>query len=245
MAIMKTALMQMMYHNYHAATPKFTPQVWDELFYRIPSSTYRAVAAREMIGADLQTLAATLGLRVEAPCRAQRWQSSLVVLLFAFLLRYCVSTFGYSGMGKPPMYGDFEAQRHWMEVTVNAIYRSPIGRCLRRGYHNTPDNDLLYWGLDYPPLTAYVSCLFGYMALLVEPDLVEPDLVELHKSMGLETPSSKLFMRGTVLCCDFLVFAPANFMFTGGHFVDKSANARLWAALLILTQPASVLIDHV
>eukprot|EP00808_Paulinella_micropora_P006735 g8947.t1 len=180
-----------------------------------------------MIGADLQALGATLGLRIEAPCRAQRWQSSLVVLLFAFLLRYCVSTFGYSGMGNPPMYGDFEAQRHWMEVTVNLP--------LSQWYHNTPDNDLLYWGLDYPPLTAYVSCLFGYMALLVE-----PDLVELHKSRGFETPSSKLFMRGTVLCCDFLVFAPAIFMFT----VDKSTNARLWAALLILTQPAFVLIDH-
>ena len=25
---------------------------------------------------------------------------------------------GHSGEGKPPMYGDFEAQRHWMEITV-------------------------------------------------------------------------------------------------------------------------------
>jgi ALG6, ALG8 glycosyltransferase family len=30
---------------------------------------------------------------------------------------------GGAGMGRPPMYGDYEAQRHWMEVTVNL----PIG----------------------------------------------------------------------------------------------------------------------
>jgi hypothetical protein len=24
-----------------------------------------------------------------------------------------------SGMGMPPQFGDYEAQRHWMEITVN------------------------------------------------------------------------------------------------------------------------------
>ena len=28
-----------------------------------------------------------------------------------------------AGEGTPPMYGDYEAQRHWMEVTVNL----PVG----------------------------------------------------------------------------------------------------------------------
>lgn len=37
----------------------------------------------------------------------------------ALFLRWSVSLFPYSGEGKPPMFGDFEAQRHWMEVTVN------------------------------------------------------------------------------------------------------------------------------
>ena len=45
------------------------------------------------------------------------------------------------------MYGDYEAQRHWMEITLNL----PI----QDWYRETKDNDLLYWGLDYPPLTAY------------------------------------------------------------------------------------------
>ena len=53
------------------------------------------------------------------------------------------------------MYGDYEAQRHWMEITFNLN--------IFEWYWNTTNNDLLYWGLDYPPLTAYHSCLMGYM----------------------------------------------------------------------------------
>lgn len=32
---------------------------------------------------------------------------------------YVVSHLFFSGAGKPPMYGDYEAQRHWQEVTYN------------------------------------------------------------------------------------------------------------------------------
>jgi hypothetical protein len=49
------------------------------------------------------------------------------------------------------MFGDYEAQRHWMELT---IHLPP-----REWYRY----DLPYWGLDYPPLTAYVSWLCGFM----------------------------------------------------------------------------------
>lgn len=49
------------------------------------------------------------------------------------------------------MHGDFEAQRHWMEITN----------------HLPPSfwyfYDLQYWGLDYPPLTAYHSWVAGKM----------------------------------------------------------------------------------
>ena len=55
----------------------------------------------------------------------------------------------------PPMHGDFEAQRHWMEIT----WQLPVADW----YRTTPVNDLQYWGLDYPPLTAYVSWIFGAM----------------------------------------------------------------------------------
>jgi alpha-1,3-glucosyltransferase len=49
------------------------------------------------------------------------------------------------------MHGDFEAQRHWMEMTTQL----PISQWYFY--------DLEYWGLDYPPLTAYHSWLLGKM----------------------------------------------------------------------------------
>lgn len=48
--------------------------------------------------------------------------------------------------------GDYEAQRHWMEIT----YHLPINEWY---WHS-----LEYWGLDYPPLTAYVSWACGWVA---------------------------------------------------------------------------------
>ena len=55
------------------------------------------------------------------------------------------------GQGIPPMFGDYEAQRHWMELTNHLP--------MRQWY----TYDLQYWGLDYPPLTAYHSWLCGKM----------------------------------------------------------------------------------
>jgi len=60
-------------------------------------------------------------------------------------------TEGNIGMAAPPMHGDFEAQRHWMEVTTNLPAKEWY-------WH-----DLEWWGLDYPPLTAYHSWLLGVM----------------------------------------------------------------------------------
>ena len=104
--------------------------------------------------------------------------------------------FGHSGKGTPPMFGDFEAQRHWMEVTVNL----PLGEW----YWHTKRNDLLYWGLDYPPLTAYVSYMFGRVA-----QWLVPELVELTTSRGCESSGCVNFMRMSVILCDFLVYIPA------------------------------------
>lgn len=52
------------------------------------------------------------------------------------------------------MHGDFEAQRHWMEITTHL----PMAQWYTY--------DLQYWGLDYPPLTAYHSWLLGKMYVL-------------------------------------------------------------------------------
>ncbi|CAM9532682.1 unnamed protein product, partial [Ascophyllum nodosum] len=47
------------------------------------------------------------------------WKPSpLLAICFDLLLRYMVSLWPYSGQAQQPMYGDYEAQRHWMEVTT-------------------------------------------------------------------------------------------------------------------------------
>uniref|UniRef100_A0A915PDJ5 Alpha-1,3-glucosyltransferase n=1 Tax=Setaria digitata TaxID=48799 RepID=A0A915PDJ5_9BILA len=79
----------------------------------------------------------------------------LAMLFFAISLQIALSSGSYSGRATPPMYGDYEAQRHWMEIT----YHLPINQW----YVNSSDNDLNYWGLDYPPLTAYHSWFLGSM----------------------------------------------------------------------------------
>ncbi|ESQ51518.1 hypothetical protein EUTSA_v10017711mg, partial [Eutrema salsugineum] len=45
--------------------------------------------------------------------------SFLCISLFALLIRSAVSMYPYSGAGTPPKFGDFEARRHWMEITTN------------------------------------------------------------------------------------------------------------------------------
>ena len=51
-----------------------------------------------------------------------------------------------AGAGKPPMFGDYEAQRHWMEITYNLPirewYRSraiAILSCIAQWNHSIPD----------------------------------------------------------------------------------------------------------
>lgn len=114
----------------------------------------------------------------------------------AMLIRSIISLHPYSGQDTPPMYGDFEAQRHWQEIVVNL----PISDW----YRNTSDNDLMYWGLDYPPLTAYHTWIVGCVA-----QHINPKFVALHESRGLTDDRHKHFMRATVLVADLLIYLPA------------------------------------
>lgn len=43
--------------------------------------------------------------------------ATLVALAFA--LRVAVGLGPYSGAGHPPKFGDYEAQRHWMELAIH------------------------------------------------------------------------------------------------------------------------------
>ena len=153
----------------------------------------------------------------------------LFVLGFAIIIRICVGYQPHSGQdnyhGSQTAYGgDFEAQRHWMEVTTNV----PIGDWYWY--------ELEYWGLDYPPLTAYVSYLCGVGSSL----LVGPESVALVSSRGIEDPTHKAYMRATVLVLDMLLFGSAVYYST----IQRDRDGALWTIVLTLCQPAILLIDH-
>ena len=49
--------------------------------------------------------------------------SFFVIVAFSLAIRACVGLFGYSGEATPPMYGDFEAQRHCTCLPLNLVPR--------------------------------------------------------------------------------------------------------------------------
>ncbi|PIL22484.1 hypothetical protein GSI_15173 [Ganoderma sinense ZZ0214-1] len=148
------------------------------------------------------------------------------LILASLWVKWAVGLGSYSGQGTPPMFGDYEAQRHWMELARHLPTRLWY------------THDLQYWGLDYPPLTAYVSWLCGIVG-----SWLDPSWVALDDSRGIETPSSKVFMRSTVLAFDTLVYVPALIMFTRVWQGSRSSRTQNLALLMLLLQPALIIID--
>ncbi|KAI0333646.1 glucosyltransferase [Cubamyces sp. BRFM 1775] len=148
------------------------------------------------------------------------------LVLASLWVKWAVGLGSYSGHGTPPMYGDYEAQRHWMELTIHL----PI----RQWY----TYDLQYWGLDYPPLTAYVSWVCGLIGAWIN-----PAWFALDKSRGVESPGSKVYMRITVLVLDILIYVPALYMFTRVWQGTRSSRRQELALAALLFQPALLLID--
>ena len=103
----------------------------------------------------------------------------------------------HSGKSNPPIYGDFEAQRHWIEVTKNL----PIS--------NWYFYDLQYWGLDYPPLTAFHHYLMGKFSDVFG---VCRGCFDFFKSRGNQSADMVMFMRISVLLMDLLIYIPACYL---------------------------------
>lgn len=120
------------------------------------------------------------------------------------------------------MYGDYEAQRHWMEITYNLK--------AEEWYINTSNNNLTYWGLDYPPLSAYISNFFAYYI-----NYIDPNAINLHTSHGYETFTTRSAMRLTVLFSDIFVLFPSLYL------VSSCSYSCL---CFFLTLPSLILIDH-
>ncbi|VEU44937.1 unnamed protein product [Pseudo-nitzschia multistriata] len=161
------------------------------------------------------------------PCS---WSFHLFFWGFVALLRAAVGYQPHSGqdnyhgsLEKGAYGGDFEAQRHWMELTINL----PVGDWY---WYETG-----YWGLDYPPLTAYVSWICGWASYYI----VGPESVALDLSRGIEDLNHKSFMRATVLVLDLLIYGRAVWYAT--YEGDRKS---LWTILIALCQPAILLIDH-
>lgn len=156
-----------------------------------------------------------------------------LIAVVGLALRSAISLQSYSGMNKPPMFGDFEAQRHWQEISVALP--------AKEWYRQTPDNDLQYWGLDYPPLTAYHSYINGLVA-----QHLNTSYVELERSRGITTEPHKHFMRLTVLLVDALIYLPC--VYVAIREVQRrlliKSEQNLIAYFAAVIYPGQILIDN-
>lgn len=159
-----------------------------------------------------------------------QWVARYIVIVFAIIIRCAVGLGPFSGENTPPMHGDFEAQRHWMEITTHL----PISQWYFY--------DLQYWGLDYPPLTAFHSALCGWIGALFD-----PAWFALDASRGAESSDLKSYMRITALASELLCYTPAVMMYVrwmGRNYTKASSIDQTTIAAAIFFQPALIIIDH-
>ncbi|KAG0296899.1 Glucosyltransferase-like protein, partial [Linnemannia gamsii] len=149
-----------------------------------------------------------------------------IAVATAVLVRWTVGLGPYSGQGVPPRFGDYEAQRHWMELTIH--------RPIREWYSDQSK----WWDLDYPPLTAYVSWICGFIG-----SKINAEWFAWETSRGHESVDAKLYMRSTVLIFELLVYISSVVVFTQRWFAHKPWTRQHTALLLILLQPGVILID--
>ncbi|EOD45639.1 putative glucosyltransferase protein [Neofusicoccum parvum UCRNP2] len=97
-----------------------------------------------------------------------QWVVLPLILIAVGLFRWATAFWGYSGYQKPPMHGDFEAQRHWLEITAHL----PVSQC---GHYIEPLWFALHTsrGLDDPTLkifmraTVFISEYLVYIPAVV------------------------------------------------------------------------------
>lgn len=160
----------------------------------------------------------------------------LFIHLFSLFIKSTIGLYGYSGEGDSPKFGDYEAQRHWMELTYNL----PI----KTWYTDSLENPKEYWPLDYPPLSGYYSYIWGYFFSIFMPNSVT------HKSSwGFESLNHKLLMRFSVIISDIIFFhLPLHLLLS--KFFKKNLENKFnilkfyLYSLLILIAPGLIIIDH-
>lgn len=151
-----------------------------------------------------------------------QWLQLWTVLAAALTIWAAVGLGPYSGFQSPPMHGDFEAQRHWMEITQHLP--------ATQWYYY----DLEWWGLDYPPLTAYHSWILGRIG-----SWLDDSWFALDTSRGLDDPNLKTFMRNTVVANLLVVWVPAVLSYQS--FLPVRQRSEVLSAILMM--PSLILID--
>jgi alpha-1,3-glucosyltransferase len=148
-----------------------------------------------------------------------------LVRVSMFLLPYDV------GLGSTDKYGDFEAHRVWQVTTTS----QPLAAWYT--------HELLYWGLDYPPLFAYFSYCLGSVASVLCPELLTGGRGYCSRLDTLPgCAPTWLFMRASVALLDGLTLFPAAYLLT--RQLGAPPRATALALLLLLLHPAQLLIDH-
>lgn len=108
------------------------------------------------------------------------------------------------------MHGDFEAQRHWLEITNNL----PINKWYFYDLKVSGQTKELVLGLGLSTINC-VSFLDPWknviilINLTISAALINPDWIELDKSRGLESVALISFMRKTSLFTDLIIYVPA------------------------------------
>ena len=153
--------------------------------------------------------------------------SVMSVVAIAIVARFALFSQSYSGKFTPPLFGDYEAQRHWMEITVNY----PI-----EDWYKVESD---YWKLDYPPLTAWYSYIFGLLSRLFDPLSMES-----FKSRGYSTLHHIFFMRFSVFISEILLYLPCVLLYF--YQLNQHLNQKLFSLslLLLLLSPPLILIDY-
>lgn len=126
-------------------------------------------APHQKIFQIIELLAYNINNKYEIKCKVSNYfllkpfhtnRALQIIIILAILLRVLVGLGAYSGAADYPNYGDFEAHRNWMSITVNRHIHSWYEE-----YDAIP-----WWRIDYPPVAAYLSFFFGFIYKNVEPE---------------------------------------------------------------------------
>ncbi|KAI7965952.1 hypothetical protein MJO29_001700 [Puccinia striiformis f. sp. tritici] len=201
--------------NSSSSTIRTTSETYSTLLSTIRNSQDDLERRRLMLRNKQSPIRKTIGSLI----KSGQSRNSIISysILFILLWKSLIGLGDYSGYQSPPLFGDLEAQRHWMALTLQIN--------LKQWY----SFDLQYWGLDYPPLTAYHSLLLGYIARLINPlfgSLRPPSSTHpngwgdpLHQQL-------KIFLRSTVLISELFIWIPIVYIyhFKTFHYTSSTSS---------------------